>query len=149
MPILSDVQLHEVLDEIKQDPRVQGILLAGSYAYGVPNEQSDVDILCVTNDGSDWAEFDRMRYGVPLNVFFNSPELIRHKYMQTSIDEGHGDCVHFWAHGKIIFDPNGEVATLQREAQRLWKEGPPTGRDWEWRWEKHKTHQGRYGELKR
>ncbi len=149
MPVLSSEQLQEILEEVKRDERVQGVLLAGSYAYGEPNEKSDVDLLCVTSDGSDWAEFERMRFGVPVNVFFNSPELIRNKYMQTSIQEGHGDCVHFWAHGKIIHDPNGIVLKIQEEAQKIWKEGPSPDKEWEWRWEKHQKHRGTYGQVKR
>lgn len=73
----------------------------------------------MTTDGSDWAELDRMYFGTPLNVFFNSPEVIRHKYMRVSIEEGHGDCVHMWAYGKVIYDPNGVVAGLQEETNRM------------------------------
>ena len=129
MPILSEQQLASILDEVVKDERVAGVLLAGSYAYGTPNDGSDVDLVCVAREGKDFSEFERMRFGVPVNVFCNSPELIRHKYMQTSIEEGHGDCVHFWAHGKIVHDPSGVVHALQEEAKRLWKEGSPSGKD--------------------
>lgn len=148
MPILSEKQLAGIFQEVRKDQRVQGILLAGSYAYGKPNEKSDLDLICVTNDGSDWAELDRICFGVPLNVFFNSPELIRNKYMQGSIDEGHGDCVHMWAYGKVIYDPNDVVIGLQEEAKRIWKEGPQSGKEWNWRWEKHKKYSGTYGQAR-
>ncbi len=138
MPILNSDQLEGVMDTLRANPKVCGILLTGSYAYGTPNEASDIDIVCITNDGSDFAEFERMFNGVPANIFYNTPENARHKYMQTAIDEGHGDSVHFWANGKIVFDPTGIVKSLQEEARRIWTEGLPDGRSWEWRWEKHK-----------
>lgn len=137
MPVLTENQLSTLLEELRSNSKVCGILLTGSYAYGKPNDQSDIDVVCITNDGSDFAEFERMFFGVPANIFYNTPENARHKYMQESIDEGHGDSVHFWANGKIVYDPTGVVERLQEEARKIWKEGPPSGGQWEWRWKKH------------
>ena len=39
--------IQEIVDKLKSiDPHL--ILLFGSYAYGIPNEDSDVDILIIT-----------------------------------------------------------------------------------------------------
>jgi len=41
--------IQEIVDKLKSiDPHL--IMLFGSYAYGTPDEDSDVDILLVTND---------------------------------------------------------------------------------------------------
>lgn len=135
MPILSASQIGEVLTELSGDERIQGILLTGSYVYGAPNENSDLDIRCITCDGSDWAEFERMRFGVRVEVFFNPPEKVR-EFMELSRKAGHGDCIHFWANGSIKFDPSGQVELLQKEARTLWQGGPPSGGQWELRFKR-------------
>lgn len=57
--------------------------------------------------------------------------------MERSKIEGHGDCIHFWAHGKIVFDTDGALKKLQAEARELWKNGPEQDIQWKWRWDKH------------
>lgn len=146
MPILSEEQINQIVDEIKEDERVVGILLTGSYVYGEPNEKSDLDVRCITDDESNWAEIERMRFGTRIEVFFNPPSVVM-GYMDASRHEGHGDCIHFWAHGKIVFDPNGAVKKLQDEAMRLWKDGPTPGKEWAWRWAKHQKYNGTYGQT--
>jgi len=136
VPILTVDQLDEILNDLRMNSKVSGILLTGSYVYGTPKETSDVDICCVTSDGSDWAELERMQFGVPINIFYNPPDVVR-KYMIKSVEEGHGDCVHFWANGKIFYDSSGIMQKLQTEARKLWKAGPGNNKQWEWRWKKH------------
>lgn len=137
--MLTNQQIEEIVNELKRDPRVQGILLTGSYIYGKPNAESDLDVRCITNDSSDWAEFKRMRFGVPVEVFLNTPHKVR-SYMQQSKEQGHGDCIHFWAFGKKVYDPFGVVDLLIEEAKLLWKKGPAEGKKWIWRWEKHQKY---------
>lgn len=64
MPVLTSIQIENICAEIKEDRRIKGILLTGSYIYGTPNDTSDLDVRCVTSDGSDWADMERMRFGV-------------------------------------------------------------------------------------
>ena len=124
--MLSSDQINSILSEPRSDPRVQAILLTGSYVYGTPTDQSDLDVRCVTRDGSDWAEFERMRFGTRVEIFFNPPEKIRH-YFDRCRREGNPDCLHFWAHGELRYDPNGVGAELQREARELLAKGPCCG----------------------
>lgn len=138
MPILTQSQITEIIEELKLHTKVKGILLTGSYAYGQPNDESDIEIVCITNDGSDFVEFDRKFFGVEAELFFNTSDKIRNTYWANAIKEGHGDCVHFWANGKIMHDLDGTVKALQQEARELWLKGPPNRPDWEWRWGKHK-----------
>ena len=140
--MLTEEQIQQIIDEIRQDERIQGILITGSYVYGTPTDQSDLDVRCVTVDGSDWGELDRMRFGTRIEVFFNPPDKVRW-YMNESRLEQHGDCIHFWANGKIVYDPNGVIAQLQNEAREFWKQGPEPGKTWTWRAEKHRKYEGK------
>ena len=57
MPVLSPAELEEKLEEIV--PRLRGALspvaiyFFGSYAYGAPRPDSDIDLLVVIEDGDD------------------------------------------------------------------------------------------------
>lgn len=52
MPHNIEVELENLLKQINQISDVNSIYLFGSYAYGKPNEDSDLDICVVTNDKS-------------------------------------------------------------------------------------------------
>lgn len=52
MPYNIKMELENLLREINQFSDVNSIYLFGSYAYGEPNEDSDLDICIVTNDTS-------------------------------------------------------------------------------------------------
>ena len=46
------IELESLLKEINQVVRASSIYLFGSYAYGEPTEDSDLDICIVTDDKS-------------------------------------------------------------------------------------------------
>lgn len=70
-------QLKEALSEL--DPYL--VLLFGSYAYGLPNEDSDIDILVVTND-----DFIPQTFGEKHKVYQPVNEKIRPIKAQIPID---------------------------------------------------------------
>lgn len=45
--MITFTQIHQVSDEIARRFRPERIILFGSYAYGTPTEDSDVDLLVV------------------------------------------------------------------------------------------------------
>ena len=57
------------------------ILLFGSYAYGTPNEESDIDILVVTND-----EFIPQNFEEKHKIYLQVSSKIRHIRMQIAVD---------------------------------------------------------------
>ena len=52
MPYSVKIELESLLKEINQVVRASSIYLFGSYAYGEPTEDSDLDICIVTDDKS-------------------------------------------------------------------------------------------------
>lgn len=52
MPYNVKIELEKLLNEINKVSGVRAIYLFGSYAYGTPNEESDLDICIVTDDKS-------------------------------------------------------------------------------------------------
>ncbi len=59
---MNDIYLNEIVEKLKTiDPYL--IILFGSYAYGNPDDESDIDILVVTNDDFIPETFDeRLKY---------------------------------------------------------------------------------------
>ena len=57
---ISD-ELNSLRDIIVNTVPVERILLFGSYAYGSPNADSDLDICVVMSDDADIREIDAMR----------------------------------------------------------------------------------------
>ena len=52
MPPNVRLELDNLLNEIKNTSNINTIYLFGSYAYGNPNDDSDLDICMLTNDRS-------------------------------------------------------------------------------------------------
>jgi predicted nucleotidyltransferase len=136
--MLTQDQIDKIIDELKQEPGVIGILLTGSYVYGTPNEASDLDVRCLVLDGYSKAE-KRECFGVEVELYYNTPEKVRF-YLKLGEDEGHGAAIHFWAHGKIVCDPQGIATQIQKEACEWWKRGRADGKPWEPRNEKYRKY---------
>lgn len=124
--MLTQSQIDEIVSEVSKKPFVNGILLTGSYIYGKPTDESDLDMRIVTNDGSNIDDRNWEKFGTRIEAFYNSSEQIR-KYFQDAVETADEPSVHFWANGKIVYDPEGIVQELQDEAKEIWKNGPKTG----------------------
>lgn len=129
--MLTKSQIENIVEKIKKEKRVDAILLTGSYVYGHPTEASDLDIRMVTNDGSQKAHWnDLYKFGVRIEAFYNTPTFIR-----TLFDKSHEQLlpphvIHFWAHGKLVYDKTGIGKALQEEAKKLWQQGPSKEGAW-------------------
>ena len=132
--MLTQNQIDEVCKEVAARKNVIGVLLCGSYIYGEPTDESDLDVRAVTSDGFNADERDTWRFGHRIELFVNSPERIR-CYFRECVTTGRPHTVHFWAHGRVILDPTGIVSILHREAKAIWLRGPDTGK-WEHRKDK-------------
>ena len=93
------------------------ILLFGSYAYGTPNEDSDIDILVVTNDN-----FIPKNYDEHTQIYLQVSRKIRHIKMQVAVDlivhtlpmyqkfikQDSSFAHEITSRGKIIYENNNE-----------------------------------------
>lgn len=80
MVAIGDIQ--ELADRIARAFRPERIILFGSYAYGHPTPDSDVDLLIVMpHSGKSWESAARTRThveaGFPLDLLVRSPTQIR------------------------------------------------------------------------
>ena len=125
--MLSQQQIDEIVQEIQGMPQVQGILITGSYVYGIPTKESDLDIRIITSDGSNMDDRNCQRFNTRIEAFYNTPERIR-EYFKGASETGDEVIIHLWTKGKIVYDPNGIMAILQQEAVEIWDQGPKKGK---------------------
>lgn len=127
--MLTKKQINLIVDEIKSRQNIDGIIISGSYVNGVPNDESDLDIRMVTNDGSNLDDRNSTRFKTRIEAFYNTPEKVR-RYFNEAIKTGDETIINIWVSGKIFYDPNGIVSQLQKEAKAISKKGSSTG---EWK----------------
>jgi uncharacterized protein len=75
-------QILKLADEIAKNFSPQKIILFGSYAYGKPNEDSDVDLMVVMNyRGSNFSAACRIdtHHQFPLDLLVRSPKEIQYR----------------------------------------------------------------------
>jgi predicted nucleotidyltransferase len=104
--------------ELKDD--VLGLLLAGSQAYGNPNEYSDIDLQAVIRP--NWVQ--RLYFYVdetPVDLALRPQEEIRREFGRR--DSRH--VLSMFANGIVLYDRGGVVAQLVSEAKVLIEEPMP------------------------
>jgi len=108
--------LAQFLDEVPFRRHTIGVLVCGSFVTGDPGPRSDVDVHLVLRRGNEWRERgNRIIDGVPIEYFANSPEQIREYFLHEHASNGRMTATMF-ATGRILSDPEGEVAHLVKEA---------------------------------
>ena len=99
------------------------IILFGSYAYGTPNEDSDVDLLVVMPTRDERAQVVRIRYRLtapfPLDLIVRTP-----KEMRWRLDEGESFLTTIVSQGKVLYEKGDEgVGHEGRSRLRIGKAG--------------------------
>ncbi len=82
--MITPAQIQSVTDEIARKFRPDKIILFGSYAYGTPTEDSDVDLLVVMplpNQGRGKASDIRLHLDIsfPLDLVVCDPHYLRQR----------------------------------------------------------------------
>jgi hypothetical protein len=126
--MLSKEQIAYIVEEYANMPTTRGVLLAGSYAWGVPTEQSDLDLQVVSR-GLILPDRNLIKFGVTLDIYKMRVENIRAN-LRSNAEWGNGIYVHLWSHGVVVFDPEGVVSQLKQQAVDIWNRGHPRGLRW-------------------
>lgn len=104
---LPAIQVEGVIKElvIRFNPRK--VILFGSYAYGEPDEESDVDLLVVTSNPPPREEKWKVAYELveqfscPLQIIFMTPE----EFEETrDVVGGVAYPAHQW--GRVLYEPS-------------------------------------------
>ncbi|MEW5867054.1 MAG: hypothetical protein AB1774_09395 [Bacillota bacterium] len=97
-----------------------GMLLGGSVAYGIPCRRSDLDIYVIIRPS--WRQRRTVVVGdVEVELFINPVHRIRKEFK----DVDHDSTFAMFAQGRILYDPDGVMATLVKEAREVWEQPRP------------------------
>jgi len=103
-------KIHAFVDEVVRQFRPKRVVLFGSYAYGEPNEDSDVDLLVIMphkeHSAVQAAEILKcIRAGFPVDLIVRSPQTIQQRiemddYFITEI-LGQGETLYEGRHARV------------------------------------------------
>ncbi|HEV3469339.1 MAG TPA: nucleotidyltransferase domain-containing protein [Pyrinomonadaceae bacterium] len=82
--MIPEEEIRELSERIAREFRPQSIILFGSYAYGTPTEDSDVDLLVIlTFDGKPIYKaleiLRKVRPRFPLDLLVRTPEQVKER----------------------------------------------------------------------
>ncbi len=114
MPIKRDANglipqsaIRRLAREIAEKFQPDRIILFGSYAYGEPNEHSDVDILVVMPAKNERSQAVRIRLGVdhpfPVDIIVRTPENLRWR-----VEEGDWFLREVVGKGRVLYEKTDE-----------------------------------------
>ena len=108
--------LDEFLSDYKNNEKIIGAILGGSYATGNYNDSSDIDISIITSDDSYNKRGNVIIDGIMIEYFINPISELR-KYMEDDFYNKHRlSTANLIGNGKIIFARNNSIENLQKEA---------------------------------
>lgn len=110
--------LQSFIDELKDREEVLGVVVFGSYARGQHRPDSDIDLYVLIKQGS--YRGIEQRQGINFEIVFSSAEESR-LFAKKRPD----DLLNLWRDGRILYDKEGGIRQLQKEAHELEKKGKP------------------------
>jgi len=125
-PTMDDSAIIEIVVQrlrAEFDADLLGVLAGGSRLRGEGDANSDLDIVVVIAHPQR-RRWNLMIEGVEIEMFIN-PAIQMRQYFEEERLSGRGQMPHLCATGRVVFDPQGIMATLQAEARSVWKVGPP------------------------
>ncbi len=109
-----------------------GAILVGSFASGLQNRYSDVDVYIILKNGTPWRERGDKKYDDFL-VEYNAHTInFIKELIEKDKAQGKKHCMRKIATGIIQFDPTGKVKKLQEETRRRMGMSLPQSRNQEW-----------------
>jgi predicted nucleotidyltransferase len=109
--------LGEVLPELRADPGVRGVMLAGSLARGTARADSDLDVVVVAAGDTRAALWRSHKHPLPIDFLVHTPTEWRNEFAPTRIgDESWG---YAFLDGVVLYDPEGIVGRLTADAAEI------------------------------
>ncbi|GIW35231.1 nucleotidyltransferase domain-containing protein [Meiothermus sp.] len=110
-----DHVIAQILELLKSDPKVMGILLTGSRARGDATPGSDFDFWVLLSGVNERRFRSEEQQGYLVEMHFRNLVQARDKMRRHAME------LYSHLDGKILFDPEGKLAELRAEAQQLFE----------------------------
>jgi len=114
--------MQQALDWLPSVAIPVGVVVTGSIIRGNPGSSSDLDIVVLLNE--PWRRrVQRLFNGTPAEVFFNSPEWLRH-CIRDEAARGRPVMAHMLTTGVLVRDTDGRMANVIQTATEVLARGP-------------------------
>jgi predicted nucleotidyltransferase len=108
--------IEQFLEELKQNPKVLGIILFGSWARGNNRPDSDMDLVVILSEG--YRRTVEFRDGQAFEIIYTTaPAAV--DFWKNNKD----DCYGLWQVAKVLYDKDGTINKLKKEAEEIIKSG--------------------------
>ena len=109
--------LGEVLSELRADPGVRGVMLAGSLARGTARADSDLDVVVVAAGDTRGALWRSRKHRLPIDLLVHTATEWRNEFAPARVgDESWG---YAFLDGVVLYDPEGIVGRLTADAAEI------------------------------
>ncbi|MCX7784081.1 MAG: nucleotidyltransferase domain-containing protein [Meiothermus sp.] len=108
-----DSLIAQIVDKLKSDPKVMGVLLTGSRARGDATPGSDVDFWVLLSGVNERKFRSEEQQGYLVELHFRNLVQARDKLRRNPME------LYSHLDGKILHDPEGKLAELRSEAEQL------------------------------
>jgi uncharacterized protein (TIGR02246 family) len=109
-----DEALRAAVGAVMAEVEPTGIVATGTIVRGVAHASSDLDVF-VIHEAPFRRRIQRLFRGVPTEIFINPPTTVRRYFVEEHRD-GRPITAHMLATGVVVFQSNGVVDELRREA---------------------------------
>jgi predicted nucleotidyltransferase len=113
--------IDKFINKWKNKKYVEGMLLTGSYVTGYYTKNSDIDIYIILSDEINWRERGNLIINGTLIEYFANPVRQIRSYFKKEFEKHEKITARMFVIGKIIFDKNGIVTKLKKEAEKWLK----------------------------
>lgn len=107
---------REFLEELKQREDVLGVILFGSWARGNNRPNSDVDLVVILTEG--YKRTVEYKKDQAFEIIYTTADGVIDFWKSHK-----NDCFGLWEVAKIIYDKDGTIEKIRREALNIIKEG--------------------------
>jgi predicted nucleotidyltransferase len=123
--LLQEEVLNKIVEQLKTDENLLGILLFGSVATGTHIWKSDIDLIFIYETHQPDAGLEnRFVDSIAVQYFFTTLETLIHN--QESVPY----LLHMFSEAKILFDRYGSVAPVIHQLQQYFAAHPEVVDEW-------------------
>lgn len=104
------------IEELKQRPEVQGIILFGSWARGNNRPDSDVDLVVILSEG--YRRTVEVKGNQVFEIIYTTKQSAL-DYWKSHLDDASG----LWSVAKVLYDKDNTVRQLKEEIEEVLQQG--------------------------